>query len=61
LGAADFVRDAVILIIGAFIVWQIILVLSQSYPDFRQYGWTLMAAYITGAVLYLKYGPKRDC
>lgn len=60
MGAVDWVRDAIILIIGAFVVYVLIQSLSQTYPEFGQYGWALMAAYIAGAALYLKYGPRRN-
>ena len=59
MGAEDWVRDAILIVIGAFIVYVLIQAFSETYPGFGEYGWLLMAAYVAGAVLYLKYGLSR--
>ena len=57
--AVDWVRDAIVIVIGAVIVFVLIQTYSGIYPEFGQYGWVLMGAYIAGAVLFLKYGLSR--
>lgn len=57
--AVDWVRDGILIVIGAFIVYVLIQTFNETYLGFGEYGWVLMGAYIAGAVLYLKYGLSR--
>lgn len=55
-----WVRGAIVIVVGAFILYVLIQAFSDAYPAFGGYGWVLMAAYIVGATLFLKYGLSRS-
>jgi len=46
----EFIGSAIMVVIGAFVLFEIILSLSQTNPAFAQYGW-----YLFGAAIFLKY------
>jgi len=55
LDVGEFVGSAIMIVIGAFILFEIIQSLSQTDPAFAQYGWYLFGAYIVGAAIFLRY------
>jgi hypothetical protein len=59
LDVRDWVCGAIILMVGAFVIFVIFTELCKVYPDFYGIGWILVMAFITGAALYLKYGVSR--
>jgi hypothetical protein len=60
LNVADWIGNAIMLVVGAFIVFVLIQTLTSSYPEFGTYGWTLMGAYIVGAAFYLRYALRKN-
>jgi len=54
--AAEFVGNAIVIVIGAYIVYLLIDTFCKSESGFCEYGWLLMGAYIAGVIVYLKYG-----
>lgn len=56
---SEFVRNATILVIGAFILFVLVQSFSEVFPGFGQYGWALLGAFIVGAALFLKYALRR--
>jgi len=46
----EFIGSAIMVVIGAFVLFEIILSLFQTNPAFAQYGW-----YLFGAAIFLKY------
>jgi len=58
MGAAEWVRDAVIIAVGAFLLWNITNSFVSIYPGYSYYGWGIMGAYFAGAVLYLRRGLR---
>ena len=55
LNVGEFVGSAIMIIIGAYVLFEIIRYLSQTDPAFAQYGWYLFMAYLFGAAIFLKY------
>jgi uncharacterized membrane-anchored protein len=55
---ADYVTDAILLVIGAYVLFSLVQSFSQSNPSFGQYGWSLLSAFVVGAVWYLKHRLK---
>ena len=51
----QFISDAMIIIVGAFVIYVLVQAFSESVPGFGQYGWYLFGAFIVGAALYLKH------
>lgn len=56
LDAVEWVKSAIIIVIGAYIMYVMIQSFTETYPAFGEFGWGLLGAYIAGAVLFLKYG-----
>jgi len=56
LDVLEWVKGAIVLVIGAFVLHVMIQSLAETYPAFGQYGWGLFAAYLAGAAVFLKYG-----
>lgn len=56
LNASEWVTSAAMIVVGAYIIYVLIQSFTETYPAFGQYGWSLMAAYVAGAVLFLKRG-----
>jgi hypothetical protein len=54
-----WVRDAIILAVGAFILWTMTDSFVNIYPGYSYYGWGIMSAYATGVIIYLRNGLKR--
>ena len=52
---AEFVGNAIGLVIGAYIIYVLINALVEIEPGFSQYATMLFGAFIAGAVLYLRY------
>mgnify|MGYP001118069245 CR=1 FL=1 len=57
--AIDWVRSAVIITVGAFILYVLIQSFCGVYSGFSNYGWPIITAYIFGVVLFLKYGLSK--
>ncbi|MEM3578388.1 MAG: hypothetical protein QXX51_08110 [Candidatus Bathyarchaeia archaeon] len=51
----EFVGSAIMIVVGAYVLYVAIQALSQTDPGFAQYGWYLFGAYIVGAALFLRY------
>jgi len=60
LDVGEFVGAAIMIVVGAYVLYVIIQSLSQTEPGFAQYGWYLFAAYIAGAVIFLKYALSQQ-
>ena len=60
MNATKWVRDALILAIGAFLLWTVTNSFVSIYPQYGYYGWGIMGAYFTGVVLYLRHSLKRE-
>lgn len=56
---AQWVRDAIVLAVGAFILWTMTDSFVNVHPGYGYYGWTIMGAYVAGVVIYLRNGLKR--
>jgi|YelNatPaOPRAMG01_1025707.scaffolds.fasta_scaffold71488_2 hypothetical protein len=56
----EFIGSAIMIIVGAYILYVIIQSLSQTDPGFAQYGWYLFGAYIVGAALFLRYALSQQ-
>ncbi|MDI6847965.1 MAG: hypothetical protein QMD23_07575 [Candidatus Bathyarchaeia archaeon] len=56
----EWVRGAVVIMIGAFILYVIFSEFCKVRSDFYEIGWPLLAAFIAGAILYLKYGLSKQ-
>jgi hypothetical protein len=54
-----WISSALAIAIGAFILYVFVQAFGETYPGFREYGWLLMGAYTSGAMLFLKYGLSR--
>jgi len=55
LDVGEFIGSAIMIIVGAYVLFVLVQSLSETQPGFGQYGWYLFAAYIAGAVIFLKY------
>jgi hypothetical protein len=55
LDIGEFVGSAIMIVIGAYVLYVIIQSLSQTDPGFAQYGWYLFGAFIVGAAIFLRY------
>lgn len=51
----EFLGSAIMIVVGAYILFVLIQSLSETEPGFGQYGWYLFGAYIVGAAIFLKY------
>jgi hypothetical protein len=56
----EFIGSAIMIIVGAYILYVVIQSLSQTDPGFAQYGWYLFGAYIVGAALFLRYALSQQ-
>jgi hypothetical protein len=59
LDAIEWVKSAIVIVIGAYIIYVLIQSFAETYPAFGQYGWGLLGAYIAGAVFFLKHALNR--
>jgi len=55
LDVGEFIGAAIMIVVGAYILYVLIQSLSETQPGFAQYGWYLFGAYIVGAAIFLKY------
>jgi len=60
LDVVEWVKSAIVIVIGAYIIYALIQSLTETYPEFGQYGWGLLGAYVAGAILFLKYGLSKS-
>jgi hypothetical protein len=51
----EFVGSAIMIVVGAYVLYVIIQSLSQADPGFAQYGWYLFGAFIVGAAIFLRF------
>ncbi|MEM2129052.1 MAG: hypothetical protein QXZ70_00485 [Candidatus Bathyarchaeia archaeon] len=56
----EWVESAIVIVIGAYILYVLIQSFTETYPAFGQYGWGLLGAYVAGAVLFLKYSLSKS-
>jgi hypothetical protein len=56
LNVVDWVKNAVVIVIGAYLIYVLVQSFSEINPGFGYYGWGLLGAFIAGATIFLKYG-----
>lgn len=55
----EWIGSAIMVIIGAYILYVLVQSLSETTPGFGEYGWYLFAAFIVGAAIFLRYGLRQ--
>jgi len=55
----EWIKGAIAVIIGAYVLFVFIKSLSETSPEFSSVGWYLFAAFVIGAAAYLKWGWQR--
>ena len=55
-GQGEWIGNTAVIIIGVFVLFQLVKALVASDPSFARYGWAIFGALVIGVIAYFKRG-----